>query len=196
MSDAPPSTATSIRSSPTATRRSRRRSLEWAPATSVSLACIASLPHVGGQEVEELLGGELGRVVALSLKKRPRQGVLAGELGEGQVVGVGDDRGDRAVEPEHQEVGPALDLAQDLVEVPAGPPDPNGLDLAKIHGLLSEAARSAAPRSTPTPPGSGGGSPEPLRSLTTCLTAPIDAFDGEIGQFPFSSHWRPVTGIR
>jgi pimeloyl-ACP methyl ester carboxylesterase len=32
-------------------------------------------------------------------------------------------------------VGPALDRAEDLVEVPAGPPDPNGLDLVKIHGL-------------------------------------------------------------
>src|SRR6266511_251748 len=135
MSEAPPSTATSMRRSPTATRRSRRRSLEWAPATRASLACIASLLHMSGQEVEELLGGELGRVVALALKERSRKGVFPGELGEGQVVGVRDDRGDRAIEPEQEVVGPALNRAEDLVEVPAGPPDPNGFDLVKIHGL-------------------------------------------------------------
>ena len=32
-------------------------------------------------------------------------------------------------------MGPALNRAEDLVEVPAGPPDPDGFDLVKIHGL-------------------------------------------------------------
>jgi hypothetical protein len=83
------------------------------------------------------LGGELGRVVALALKERPGEGVLASELGEGQVVGVRDDRGDGAIEPEQEVVGPALNRAEDLVEVPAGPPDPNGLDLVCARTILS-----------------------------------------------------------
>src|SRR6266508_1050701 len=145
---------------------------------------------MGGQEVEELLGGELGRVVALALKERSRKGVFPSKLGKGQVVGVRDDRGDRAIEPEEEVVGPALDRAEDLVEVPAGPPDPNGFDLVKIHGLRArpQVRPRLRPQVHPRNPALA------LRYLSGPLQLPslrgIGA-DAATRDSPFSPRWLP-----
>src|SRR6266511_974142 len=119
MSEDPPMTATSMSNSPTATLRSMRLRLAWARGIA-STACIGFSLHVSGQDFEELLGAEGCGVVALPLKDGLGQGVLASELGEGQVVGVGDERGHRPVASEEQVVGTALDSAQDDVEVLPG----------------------------------------------------------------------------
>ena len=104
---------------------------------------------------------------------------------------MGDDRGDRAIEPEQQVVSPALDRAEDLVEVPAGPPDPNRFDLVKIHGLLARPylRPRLRPQVHPQNPGVS------LRYLSGALQLPslstIGSPDARTAGSPFSPRRRP-----
>src|SRR5688572_14495098 len=117
MSDAPPKTATSISSKPTATRKSRRRRRTWVRGSSASADAMGFLLQVGSEKVQVLLGRQGVGVVPLALKQGLGQSVLAGELGEGEIVRMGDEGGDGLVEPKQEVVDTLLDLADELGEL-------------------------------------------------------------------------------